>query len=227
MKKHLYTIIGIAIPLGPIGLSFDEKVNFIQYLWPVLIATAIVGTAYIIWDVFAVKRDHWQFNDAFAGNYRFLDLPLGEWLFFLGVPYACIFIYEVVVAYFGDFALATLPWLTWVVIGISALLIILGFLQKKGYSSWVLISLGVATGSFSLLYPMVWTSSAFLISLGLSFLAFLLINGIYVNLPTIFYSKQNFSGIRIIGIPLEDFAYNFSYIGFLYLFYFLFKGIIL
>jgi hypothetical protein len=72
--------------------------------------------------VFAVKRDHWQFNDAFAGKFRFLHLPLGEWLFFLGVPYACIFIYEVVVAYFDDFVWLTLPWLTWVVMGISAVI---------------------------------------------------------------------------------------------------------
>jgi len=225
-KKHTYTLLGILIPLGPIALSFDQKVNFIQYLIPVLGAMIIGAFVYILWDVFAVKKKHWRFNDEYVGSLRIAHLPLGEWLFFIGVPYACLFIYEVVLAYFGDSTLEgfeiILPFLTY---GLAVFAALNGVFQKKGYTSWVSYSVAFVLIMVSVFAPGIWVSTAFWTFMGLSLIAFLIVNGVYVNLPTIYYNGENFSGKRIIGIPIEDFFYNFSYLVLLFFSYLLIKSI--
>ncbi len=229
-KRQVYTIIGILIPCGPLALSFDQKVFFIQYLIPVMGAAVTAGAVYIVWDVFAVKRNHWAFNPELAGGVRIARLPLGEWLFFLGVPYACLFIYEVVLAYFGSRQLTDGGWAVPAVsgglaLGAFAAGFLAGLVQKREYTSWVSISAGAVILLITLFRRELWTASAFWIYLGLCMLAFLVVNGTYVNLPTIFYTRRHFSGIRILGIPLEDFLYNFSYLSLVLFSYLAFKKI--
>lgn len=49
--------------------------------------------------------------------------------------------------------------------------------------------------------------------MGFSMVAFVIFDGLYVNLPTIFYNDRAIWGIKILRIPLEDFLYNFSLLG--------------
>lgn len=49
--------------------------------------------------------------------------------------------------------------------------------------------------------------------MGLRLVAFMVVNGTYTALPTIRYSARATVGIRVRTIPLEDFLYNFSYLG--------------
>ncbi len=227
MKKHIYTIIGILVPLGPLALSFDEKVYFFQYLAPVLGAILVAGSVFIVWDIFAVRKKHWSFNDSYVGSLRIARLPAGEWLFFMGVPYACIFIYETVTAYFGDSQIQGYDNL-FLYAGYGLVLpgLIFGFLQKRAYTSWVAFAVSGAILMVSLFSAELWQSTAFWAYIGLCHFAFLLVNGIYVNLPTIYYNQEEFSGIRIIGIPCEDFLYNFSYLVLVLFSYLQFKEIL-
>jgi len=226
MKKYLYAIIPLVVILGPLAMSFDSKVNFIQYLFPVLISTLVISAVYIFWDVLVTRAGHWRFNDEFVGKARFLDLPLGEWLFFIGVPYACLFIYEVVVAYFGKITLFDVPfWLPYLISALSFTVAIL--LRNRGYSLLAFISVSVFFALSGVLQPQMLGKSEFLLYTLFCLIAFLVVNGTYTALPTIFYNPKAFSGIRLITIPLEDFFYNTSLLGFLLLLYLeLKKGLI-
>ena len=119
MKKHAYVIIPLLCFAGPLAMSFDRRVYFIQYLPAVLIAILSVGLLYIVWDVVVIRRGHWRFNDEFVGRGRLFHLPAGEWLFFLLIPYSCLFIFEVVAAYFGEgTARPDLAWLQYALSGV-------------------------------------------------------------------------------------------------------------
>ena len=60
---------------------------------------AFISTAYIVWDVIATKRGDWAFSPEHLIGFYIFGLPLEEILFFITVPYACIFIYETVSFY--------------------------------------------------------------------------------------------------------------------------------
>ncbi|WP_322785988.1 lycopene cyclase domain-containing protein [Alkalispirochaeta alkalica] len=207
-----YTLISLIILAGPLALSFDSRVAFYQY-WPgVAAASLLVGGLYIIWDVGVTRRGHWSFNPRYTGTARLLGLPRGEILFFFTVPYACLFIYEVVVAYFGD--ALWFHWSPW----FSGLLLLASGLaawryRGQGYTRLVMLSLILFFLVQFLLVPDLLATRAFWVFLGLSFLAFLVFNGLYTALPTIWYNPREIWGIRAGTIPLEDFFYNFSLLG--------------
>lgn len=98
----LYTRIDLLIMAVPLALSFDRRVAFWRK-WPqVWVAIAVVMAVFIPWDIWKTVRGVWGFNPEYAGEWRCLHLPLGEWLFFICVPYACLFILECVRGYIPD-----------------------------------------------------------------------------------------------------------------------------
>ncbi|AHC13825.1 lycopene cyclase domain-containing protein [Salinispira pacifica] len=212
MKKHVYAIIAVLSFAGPFAMSFDRKVHYISYLPPLLIATLAVGALYIAWDVMVTSRGHWQFNDEFVGSTRLFHLPVGEWLFFLLIPYPSVFIYEVILAYFGTSPAR--PELAWIQFVLAAGFIIPAYIwRKQGYTLLAMLSASLYFLVSGFLTPGVIAASGYLWSMLLIFLAFVVVNGIYTALPTIRYNPKAIFGVKFIQIPVEDFFYNLSYIG--------------
>jgi lycopene cyclase domain-containing protein len=97
-----YTQLDLLVLALPLALSFDRKVAFWRH-WPrVALAILAVMAVYIPWDVWKTTQGVWGFNPQYAGEGRWWHLPRGEWLFFICVPYACLFILACVRAYFRD-----------------------------------------------------------------------------------------------------------------------------
>jgi len=223
MKKHLYSLIALAVFAGPFALSFDEKVAFWTH-WPAAgLALALTGLLYLFWDALVVRRGDWAFNPTFTGNFRIFYLPIGEILFFLAVPYACLFLFEVIRAYF--------PSVQWFVVNpaslyAGALVFIVGawVFRNLGYTLLSLASVAIFLSTLALTFPSLVGQSEFWIWFGFSFVAFAAVNGLYTALPTIFYNPKAMWGIRVGTIPLEDFFYNLSYLGLTLCFYLLFEG---
>ncbi|MCX7881876.1 MAG: lycopene cyclase domain-containing protein [Brevinematales bacterium] len=222
MKQHTYTLIALGIFFGPFLLSFHPLVFFIQYLPAVVISVLVVGGLYIVWDSLAVRWGHWRFNPTYVGEVRWLGLPPGEWLFFLVVPYACLFVYEVSRVLF---VVTSVHPSFWWIQGILAL----GFgvlawvWRRQGYTSLALGSVGLFWFLSVFLAPGIVSSSTFWFFIGFSMFAFVIVDGLYVNLPTIFYNEKAIWGIKIFNIPLEDFLYNFSLLGLVLLVYLQFR----
>ncbi len=216
---NTYVLITLLVIAGPFLLSFDKKVSFWKHWRGVLLATLPVSTIYIIWDILVTRRGDWWFNPQYAGDEKLFGLPPGEWLFFITVPYACIFIYEVVRAYFPrriyksheqktpklviDAAAAA------VLLSISFMIIFshldYSFLTLLAFITWILVTL--------LWNPWLFRDSHTLWFMLLSQVAFLLINGILTGLPIVLYNPDAIWGVRIITIPLEDLFYNISFLG--------------
>jgi len=67
--------------------------HFIRHWKPYFLAIIIVGFFFIAWDVFFTYQQVWGFNDEYLIGVRILGMPLEEYLFFLLIPYASVFIH--------------------------------------------------------------------------------------------------------------------------------------
>ena len=79
----------------PLIFSFHSKIKFYKK-WPEFIkANTLVTIPFLIWDELFTRDGIWGFtNEHIAGSYLF-NLPIEEVLFFITIPYCCVFTYEV------------------------------------------------------------------------------------------------------------------------------------
>jgi lycopene cyclase domain-containing protein len=217
----LYFWLNLIVILGPFVLSFDKKVGFWRRWPPLLLSILVVSGGFIVWDVIVTNLGHWSFSENYAGTMKIFDLPVGEWLFFIAVPYATIFIYECVRAYTKEKKLVFSRYFFFA-IGLIGLLPLIFFLDK-GYTVIDGIVFFLTMALISLLKFEQFQSRWTILALFLSYIPFLIFNGIFTFLPIVSYSNEAIIGFRVISIPIEDFFYSFSLISLYLFFYFLFR----
>lgn len=217
---NLYLLIIVLVIAGPFLLSFDKKVAFHTHWKRLGLSMLPVSILYIIWDIIATKQGHWSFDSAYAGGWRLFGLPLGEILFFFVVPYACIFIYEVVKAYFPQKQSKNLPLARIVGAATIVLSLVIAFIYRgRAYTILAMLSLALWVGATLIIRPQLLLQSCTLWFMLLSAVAFLLVNGFLTGIPIVLYNPEAIWGIRIITIPLEDLFYNIGMLGFFLLSY--------
>lgn len=192
----------------PLALSFDRKVAFWRK-WPqVFAAIAAVLAIFVPWDAWKTARAVWGFNPAYAGEARWLHLPPGEWLFFVCVPYACLFILACVRAYFRDRAWKIPRSIFFWTAGAFALLAFA--FRDLTYTGTVFLSVTIVLAALELAVPDTLRSRNFWVALGLTYLPFLVANGVLTALPIVWYDDAQILAVRVGTIPVEDFIYSFS-----------------
>ena len=219
-RMNLYLGIIIAVIAGPLVLSFDRRVAFYRKWKQLGISLVPVAAIYIAWDIWVTQRGDWHFSSTYAGSWQLFGLPLGEWLFFFVVPYACIFIYEVVRAYFPyrkHTRQALVVRISLLIIGLS--LFGAWFFRHQEYTVLAFISFAAWIAAVLVFKPKLFTEIHTLWFFLLSTVAFLLVNGILTGMPIVLYNPEAMWGIRIITIPLEDLLYNIGMLGFYLLSY--------
>jgi lycopene cyclase domain-containing protein len=206
-----YLLVNLCSILIPFIFSFHKRSSFYKSwtaVWPSII---IVGTFFIVWDVLFTKWGVWGFNpDYLIGIYCF-GLPIEEWLFFICIPYACIFTYFSINFYVNKDYLA--PYVRGIALILAALLLIIALLDlSRLYTSITFVLTG-----FFLLFHVYGFRSSYLGRFFLSYLVvfalpFLIVNGVltgsFVEEPVVWYNNQENLSIRIFTIPIEDFIYG-------------------
>lgn len=207
--NSLYLWINIGCILFPLLLSFDKKVAFYKH-WPSLFpAIIITSLLFLLWDHWFAGMQIWGFNSKYLLGYYIGNLPLEEVMFFLTVPYACIFIYECLKAYIGQSATfeELYRWFTLLFFGISCSL--LYWFNDRLYTAITCLLLSFILGTHLTVIRrryMSWFYFAFLVSV----IPMLLVNGILTAKPVVFYNENEISGFRVMSIPVEDFLYNMA-----------------
>ncbi len=216
-----YLIINILIIIVPLILSFDKNISYYRKLPRLIFSILIVSTAFIIWDIFATKRGDWAFNPEHLVGIYFFGLPLEEILFFITVPYSCIFIYETTRFYTKE---KTLKISKNIFLAMGVILILFGIIFNYQHYTF---TVSIFTGLFFLLAVYLkmnlLNSFHYWLTMLISFIPFLIVNYFLTSIPVVTYNDSAFFGKRFITIPLEDFLYSFSMISLWILFYEVFK----
>jgi lycopene cyclase domain-containing protein len=208
-SHYTYFIILAASLAGPLALSFDKKVAFYKkwkYLFPAMVLPALF---YIVWDSYFTYKGIWSFNALYNAGIYLYNLPVEEILFFIIVPYCCVFIYECIRCYFpnakdkkgADIFLKTL----------AVILLIAGIVfYQKQYSSWTFIfnALFIFILYAGRKYFTHFDAASFLISYAICLIPFLIVNGFLTALPVITYNHNENFNTRIYTIPFEDTFYG-------------------
>ena len=210
MNAHFtyFLILGASI-IGPFALSFDKKVMFYKkwkYLFPAMVLPALF---YVIWDIYFTSKGVWSFNENYITGLKLINLPIEEVLFFIIVPYCCIFIYECIRCYFPS--LQDTRWSKQILKGIGILLLVSGiYFNSKYYTSWTFIftAIFIAVIYIAKSFFKDFHTAYFLVSYAIILIPFLLVNGLLTSIPVVLYNDIENLGLRIYTIPMEDVFYG-------------------
>ena len=89
----LYLWVNLGAIFFPFVLSFNKLGYFYKRWKAVFISIGVMAAFIISWDVLFTIWGVWGFNEQYLLGPTFLHLPLEEWLFFLCIPYAFMFLY--------------------------------------------------------------------------------------------------------------------------------------
>jgi len=204
--KSLYLLINLSCISVPLIASFHPKLSFYKEwraAWPALILTAV---AFLTWDHLFTNWGVWGFNDAYVLGLSFLGLPLEEMLFFICIPYACLFTYFAIKQHLqltGEFRPLTL------FLSLSLLALGVVFSGKLYTSTTFLLT------SLLLLFHLHPSRSLYLAPFYLSYIVILLpfflsngiLTGAWIPEEVVWYNDHENLGIRMGTIPLEDSVY--------------------
>ena len=227
MLQLNYLILDILILIFPLIFTFTWKFKYYKFFKPLSVSIFIVGISYIIWDILVTARGDWWFNEEFLVGIEIFGLPIEEIMFFIVVPFACIFIYENLEYFVKD---KKVFFNKWIYLSLAGLFIVLGLIfYKQDYTVLALFSCALFFILTSTLYPELLESRNFWLYILLSFVPFIIFNYLLTSLIVVSYSPAAIWGGdglwngRFFTIPLEDFFYNFSMLSFYLLVYVYFK----
>lgn len=216
-----YLLLNLFIISVPLLLSFEKRIQYYKKWKAFFMSLIIVSTTYIIWDIIVTNIGHWSFNPRYVLEFDLFLIPIEEILFFITVPYSCIFVYEVIVFFIDDKVVFFNKYL-YIVIGISFIITSFIFISQ-GYTFIVLNFVGGFFIIASYFYPQILKAKAYWIYIFITFILFFIFNFILTSTPIVLYNSSAIWSIRIITIPLEDFFYNYSMLSLYLLVYLYFK----
>ncbi len=202
---YTYLLLNIFTISVPLLRSFEPRIDYMRK-WPSLaIAIAITGAFFIIWDILFTKWGIWHFNQDYVIGQYFQGLPLEEWLFFLTVPFACVFIYEVLKYFVKKNPLKPISnYISWLLIAILSITAI-------AFSDRLYTTVTFSLSAILLLIHQLALKKDYLADFYLAFLVamipFGIVNGILTSWPVVLYNDAENLGIRLGTIPLEDTIY--------------------
>ena len=210
MEKYSYLLLDLASILFPLLFSFNSKINLSKkwkHLWPAIVIPALI---FIAWDNWFTGMGVWGFNPRYITGLYIAHLPIEEVLFFICIPYACIFTYEAVNYYKKSDPLPDNGnRVTWIlIVGLLAVGI-------KNYDRWYPSVTFLATAVFLIFLTLI-VRPAYLGRFYFAYLfiliPFFIINGILTGTglpePVVWYNDAENLGIRMFTIPFEDTFYG-------------------
>lgn len=210
MKPYTYLLINLFSIILPLLCSFEHRIGYYKKFKGLFLGIFISGFIFIVWDIHFTDIGVWGFNPEYLTGIYIFNLPLEEWLFFICIPYASIFIYESTIFFLKSTFLDNKG--VFIAKLLGALLIILGSIFfEKAYTATTFIFCG-----FFLSYLGWIEGSKFLGRFFFSYLIilvpFFIVNGILTGTgikdQVVWYNDAENLGIRMGTIPVEDSIYG-------------------
>lgn len=208
--KYLYLWLDLGSFLIPFLFSFHPKIQFYKK-WPAfLLGWFVMMAVFIPWDIIFTVNGFWGFNPDYLTGIEFLHLPIEEWLFFLCIPYACVFTHYALTELIPTFRIPKRTTQLIFMLLVSLLIVVLWYRYDRWYTLvnfvYGLLLLGVTINRKpEILGP-------FLASFLIILIPFFIVNGVltgsFIEEPVVWYNNDENLGIRLGTIPIEDIIYN-------------------
>ena len=212
--RFTYLWVDFFTVIVPFIFSFHPKLNFYKNFKPFFLANIIVTLIFIGWDIIFTQKGIWGFNPDYVSGIYFYNLPIEELLFFICIPFSCVFTYHCLNLFFN------IKWSkkteALIITVLAATLLGTGlYFQSKLYTSYTFISLSILLLVFYYVAKVNWLPKLIIIYLVL-LVPFLIVNGILTGTgleqPVVWYNNAENLDIRLFTIPVEDIFYGFELI---------------
>ena len=212
--NSLYLWLNIGSIAVPLLYSFHPKLQLYKKFHWLLLSLMLTMGVFIPWDVIFTINGVWGFNSDYFLGFKIFSLPLEEWLFFICIPFACVFTHYALLLYFPNLKLNKVATKA---ISIS-LVLILFILALANYDKWYTLV------NFSLAIPLTWLVykynpqllQYFFLTFLVMLIPFFIVNGVltgsWIDNQVVWYNNAENFGIRMGTIPVEDSIYAYSMI---------------
>lgn len=212
MRHYTYFLVNFFAIIICLIFSFHPKIKFYKHFGVFLKSSIAVAIPYIIWDVYFTGIGAWWFNNDYTVGVRILGLPIEEMLFFICIPFSCIYTYFCFNKFFNLSRFSRYnKWVVAVVLILSVILAI-----TCNYKIYPFVTAIVTIISLLYLYFIAkasWISEASFVFLWLM-LGFIPVNGVltgsFLEAPIVNYNPNQILNIRLFTIPIEDIFYGYT-----------------
>ncbi|MBK6343272.1 MAG: lycopene cyclase domain-containing protein [Flavobacteriales bacterium] len=209
MERWYYLALDLFSIAFPLAASFEPRIAYWRKWRGLFTGIGVMMLVFVAWDAAFTAQGVWGFSDRYTLGVRFLGLPIEEWLFFVCVPYACVYLYEVMRYALHKDVLGRIARPLAIVLAIA--LVIIGLLNlDRFYTAITFISASAMLALHALVLRSAYLGR-FFIGYALSLVPFFLVNGILTGWllpePIVWYNDAENLGIRLGTIPVEDSIY--------------------
>lgn len=209
MERYYYLLLDLFSLAFPLLASFEPRIDFRSKWKGLFTGIAAMAVVFIAWDAIFTANGVWGFNPRYLVGVYFIGMPLEEWLFFLFIPYSCMFLYEVMRHFVKRDVLAPIarPFST----VLTIVLLIVGFVHiDRLYTSITFLCTSAFLAYHVFIAKSPWMGR-FYLGYAVSLIPFFLVNGILTGWllpePIVWYNDDENLGIRLNTIPIEDSMY--------------------
>ncbi|HQV36076.1 MAG TPA: lycopene cyclase domain-containing protein [Flavobacterium sp.] len=212
MMAYTYSLVLFFTAIICFVASFDRRLRFDRHFGAFIKAAVLVAIPFIAWDVWFTAKGVWWFNTDYTLGIVIAGLPLEEWLFFICIPFSCVFTYYCLDKFYKMEWLSgfnnLIVFVTVIVCSVVALLH-----YDKIYTLVTAIATILTLIYLHFIVRAKWISKASFV-FSVLMLGFFPVNGVLTGFglesPIVNYNPNNFLGIRMITIPIEDAVYGYT-----------------
>lgn len=212
MMAYTYSLVLFFTVIICFVASFDKRLLFNRHFGAFIKAAVLVAIPFIAWDVWFTAKGVWWFNTDYTLGIVIAGLPLEEWLFFICIPFSCVFTYYCLDKFYKMEWLSgfnnLIVFVTVIVCSVVALLH-----YDKIYTLVTAIATILTLIYLHFIVSAKWIGKASFVFTVLM-LGFFPVNGVLTGFglasPIVNYNPNNFLGIRMITIPIEDAVYGYT-----------------
>jgi lycopene cyclase domain-containing protein len=165
---------------------------------------------FIPWDIAFTNNSFWGFNEDYITGIKFLNLPIEEWLFFICIPYACIFTHYSLLELSPKFKFSKRITSIIYTSIVTTLIVTLWYHYDKWYTAlnfgYALLVLGFIINYKPQILPSFFATYIIIL------IPFFLVNGVLTGTgiedQVVWYNNTQNIDIRMATIPIEDTIYN-------------------
>ena len=210
----LYLWIDLLSISVPFLVSFHPRIRLYRRWKTLFLALVITMVPFIIWDVYFTVQGYWGFNEVYLSGIYLLHLPIEEWLFFICIPYACVFTHLSILEINPNLSLSDKASKRITILLFTLFALVLVFNVDSAYTAVDMIFAIVTLALVTIFNPKLLNS--FFLTFLFMLIPFFIVNGILTGTGIegniVWYNDAENLGIRLGTIPVEDSAYAFSMI---------------